>query len=250
MILGAQLYTVRDFCKTEPEIADTLARVAEIGYKTVQVSGTGPYTPGFLADALKRNGLSCVLTHIPGDRLQKDPAGVAADHDVFGCDHVGLGYYDFPEGKDAENAKAFIGQYRPVAAELARLGKRFCYHNHWNEFRRLDGKMLMDVLADGFPDGQFAVTLDVFWAAHAGEDPAAMIAHYAGKAPCLHLKDCDTAGEMAAVGTGTLDFPAILSAAERAGSRYLLVEQDDCHGKDPFACLRESYGYLTSLGLS
>ena len=37
----AQLYTVRDFCKTLPEFAETVKKVAAIGYKTVQVSGIG-----------------------------------------------------------------------------------------------------------------------------------------------------------------------------------------------------------------
>ena len=37
----AQLYTVRDFCKTLSEFAETVKKVAAIGYKTVQVSGIG-----------------------------------------------------------------------------------------------------------------------------------------------------------------------------------------------------------------
>ena len=40
MELGAQLFTLRDYCKTLPDFAETLTRVADMGYKTVQVSGT------------------------------------------------------------------------------------------------------------------------------------------------------------------------------------------------------------------
>ena len=40
MKLGAQLYTVRDFTKTTDDFAETLKKVADIGYRTVQVSGT------------------------------------------------------------------------------------------------------------------------------------------------------------------------------------------------------------------
>ena len=34
-VIGAQLYTLREYEKTMPEIAKTLKKVAAIGYKTV-----------------------------------------------------------------------------------------------------------------------------------------------------------------------------------------------------------------------
>ena len=37
-------------------------------------------------------------------------------------------------------------------------------------------------------------------------------------------------------------------AAESAGVQYMMVEQDDCNGEDPFACLKRSYEYLKSAG--
>ena len=42
MTLGAQLYTTHALCETTEGLAETLARVADIGYKTVQVSGDCP----------------------------------------------------------------------------------------------------------------------------------------------------------------------------------------------------------------
>lgn len=39
MKIGAQLYTVRDFCKDLDGFALTLKKVADIGYKYVQVFG-------------------------------------------------------------------------------------------------------------------------------------------------------------------------------------------------------------------
>lgn len=41
MVLGAQMYTVRDFTKTPDDFARTMERIAKIGYKYVQVSGIG-----------------------------------------------------------------------------------------------------------------------------------------------------------------------------------------------------------------
>ena len=47
-----------------------------------------------------------------------------------------------------------------------------------------------------------------------------------------------------------MNFEKIIAAAERADGKYLLVEQDECYEEDPFDCLKKSYDYLTSLGLS
>ena len=62
--VSAQLYTVRDACQTPEGFADTLARVADIGFSTVPISGTCDYEGDWLAEQLKKNGLRCDLTHI------------------------------------------------------------------------------------------------------------------------------------------------------------------------------------------
>ena len=63
MRIGAQLYTVRDFCKSLDDFALTLRKLADIGYTTVQVSGTCAFEPDWLKGELDKNGLECVLTH-------------------------------------------------------------------------------------------------------------------------------------------------------------------------------------------
>jgi len=54
---------------------------------------------------------------------------------------------------------------------------------------------------------------------------------------------------MAPVYEGNMNFDAILAAAEDAGTEYALVEQDECYGEDPFACLARSYENLKAKGL-
>ena len=58
MKIGAQLFTVRDFTKTLDDFAETLKKIADIGYTTVQVSGTCPFEAEWLRDRLKETGLS------------------------------------------------------------------------------------------------------------------------------------------------------------------------------------------------
>ena len=91
MKIGAQLYTVRDFAQNPQDFESTLARIAEIGYREVQVSGTCAYEPEWLAEKLAKYGLSCALTHTAMDKMKADPTGVCRDHSVFGCNYIGIG---------------------------------------------------------------------------------------------------------------------------------------------------------------
>jgi glucuronate isomerase len=91
MVLGAQLYTLRELDKTPEMLAQTLARVAEIGYKSVQVSGTCSYEAEWLNEQLKKNGLVCALTHFNPDRIKDNPDETVAFHNRFGCKNIGIG---------------------------------------------------------------------------------------------------------------------------------------------------------------
>ena len=84
MKIGAQLYTAHDLTKTLEGFSETLKRVADIGYTTVQVSGTCAYEPEWLAEELKKNGLTCGITHTPFDRMVSDTDKVIAEHTTFG----------------------------------------------------------------------------------------------------------------------------------------------------------------------
>lgn len=252
MEIGAQLYTLRDFCQTTAAFAETLKRVADIGYRTVQVSGTCAYEAAWLKEQLEANGLRCVLTHYDAERVAGDTQAVIAEHRLFGCSYIGIG--GMPGGlEQPEDYDRFVQRYRPAGAAIAAAGGRFMYHNHHMEFMRAaDGKRYIDKLAEAFAPAELGFTLDVYWIQYAGGDPAQWIDKFSGRVPCLHLKDMacvDRAQKMAPVGEGNINFDGILQAAERAGTEYLLVEQDDCNGEDPFGCMARSYRYLAAQGL-
>ena len=59
MEIGAQFYTVRELCKNINGFADTLKRVADIGYKTVQISGTCGFDPEWLKAELNKYAHPC-----------------------------------------------------------------------------------------------------------------------------------------------------------------------------------------------
>lgn len=255
MEIGAQLYTVRESCKTLEDFSETLKKVADIGYRNVQVSGTCAFTGEWLRGELDKNGLRCVLTHTPPAELTGDLNTVAEKHTLFGCRNVGLGYYGFMEDVAADYEK-FKETYLPIAKGLKALGKQFMYHNHNSEFNRLpDGSFVLARMAEDFSADELNFTLDTFWVTAGGGDPAEWLERLTGRVNCIHLKDfswrpgeTDFGRYFDAIGSGNLNWDRIFAAAEKAGTTYMLVEQDNCYGEDPFSCLKRSYDYLRSRG--
>jgi sugar phosphate isomerase/epimerase len=83
---------------------------------------------------------------------------------------------------------------------------------------------------------------------HGGEDPVAYLERYAGRVPLLHLKDMAPGEDraFAEVGEGILDIPGILQAAEKAGTEWIIVEQDVCR-RPPLESVRLSLENLKEM---
>jgi len=241
---GAQLYTVREFCKTFGSLTETLKKIADIGYEYVQVSGICEYDPSELAKVLRQIGLKCVLTHIDPERISENTENVIAEHNILECKNIGIGYYEVHK----EGISAFYDKFSAAGELMHKSGKRLCYHNHDHEFIKLNGEPVLKQLADKFTAEQLSFTPDTYWIQAGGASPAAWIKYLKGRVPCVHLKDMEYGRKMAALGEGNLDLDGIISECEASGTEYLLVEQDDCYGKDPFECLKTSYDFLRSRG--
>ena len=247
MEIGAQFFTVRQTCQTLPDFAETLKKVADIGYRTVQISGTCPFPADWLKEQLAQNGLRCVLTHTPVPRLTGELDQVIADHKVFGCGRIGLGWWAFDPEKNM-SFDQWMAIFPPIARKIAESGLLFMYHNHDQEFKKYEGKLIIERLMEALPPEQMGFTLDTFWVQAGGGDPAQWLEKLAGRIPVIHLKDYAYGRQMAVVGEGNINFGRVFEKAEAGGTQYMLVEQDDCHGEDPIDCLRRSYQYLRSWG--
>ena len=248
MKIGAQFYTLRDLCQNTDDFAETLKKVADIGYTTVQISGTCTYEPAWLKEQLDKNGLSCVLPHIPRERLASEAALVAKEHDVFDCRYVGLGSYVF-DPEDGENSLLdFETVFGGAAKILKDNGKYFMYHNHAHEFAKCGDKVFLRHIAERIPADLMGFTLDTYWVQMGGGDPAWWLEFLKGRVPCIHLKDFAYDRKMAPVGEGNINFDRVFEKAALAGTQYMLVEQDDCYGEDPLDCLKRSYAFLKANG--
>ena len=92
MKTGAQLYTVRAYTQNEKDFACTMKRIAEIGYKTVQLSAIGKdIPPARIREICDGEGLEIVLTHSDVNRILYDTEKLIAEHEILGCPYIGIG---------------------------------------------------------------------------------------------------------------------------------------------------------------
>lgn len=249
MTLGAQLYTLRMYTQTPEDLDCSLAQVAKMGYETVQISAIGPIPAEKVRELCDKHELKIVLTHTDPVRILRDTEAVIKEHDIMGCEYIGIGM--MPEKyRSPEWLAHFAQDYKEPAKKIAAAGKRLMYHNHNLEFQRFGGKLIMETLMEAFTPEEMGFTLDTYWVQMGGADVCDWLKILKDRIPCVHLKDMAVAGMqpiMAPVGGGNLPWEKILGILKEQGTtQHLLVEQDICQGS-PFDCLEQSYQYIKTI---
>jgi sugar phosphate isomerase/epimerase len=259
--IGIQLYTVREAMEKDP--AGTLARLAKIGYNSVEgatYTGSQKFygmTPPVFAALLKQHGLIMPSSHHRLGEEQMNGAAVAGtilhewDRAVDDAAAVGVKYMVCAYLSEAE--RGGLDRYQKIAEQLNKAGERckkagiqLCYHNHDFEFPAQDGgKRPYDILLNSTDKDLVKMELDLFWVAKAGQDPLALFKQHPGRFPLWHVKDMakEAPHMFAEVGSGSIDFKKIFAHANEAGMKYFFVEQDATPGS-PFDSVVKSMSYI------
>jgi len=252
-VVGAQLYTVREFTRNLDGIAASLRKVAKIGYTAIQISGFGPADPKEVAKLCEDNGLKVASTHRNWSQFLNDLDTEIEIHKLWKCDHPAIG--SLPrEYHTLDGLKRFLDELAPIAERLAAEGMDFSYHNHNHELVKYEGKTWLARLYEEASPDMLKAEIDCYWIQAGGGDPAAWVRKCAGREPLLHLKDF-TMGpgreqRFAEIGEGNMNYEAILAAAQESGVEWYLVEQDRCYDRDPFESLAISYHNLVAMGFT
>lgn len=252
--LGVQMFTLRKYTHSPDELDRALAKVREIGYRSIQVSGFGDISPETVASLCAKHELDIGGTHVAWDRFVNDLDAVIAEHQLWNCVHSAIGMIPPDRYLTLAGLTEFLVELKPVAAQLAEHGIDFSYHNHAHEFVHFDGKPWLQHLLDEAPADMLKMELDTHWIVAGGGDPVPWIHQCGERMPLLHLKDFTVNGDFkrnfAAIGDGNMNWPAILEAASQYPINYYFVEQDSCYGEDEFVCLKRSFDFLTAQGLN
>src|SRR3989442_13339293 len=96
--IAAQLYTIRDFIKTPPDIAASMKRIKKVGFDAVQISAMGKIDPKELANILQGEGLAVAATHVSPDALKNETQRIIDEHKLWGCQYTAIGGFWSKEG--------------------------------------------------------------------------------------------------------------------------------------------------------
>ncbi|MHC4563459.1 MAG: sugar phosphate isomerase/epimerase family protein [Planctomycetota bacterium] len=243
--IGVNLWTLRE--TIESDVAGTLKRVADIGFKAVEPVGLLGRAPAEWRSMVEDVGMVMCSSMDPGVEWETFDACIVA-YQTMGSELICHG--GFTEVVTLDDLKAEAEQINAGIEKLEAVGMGMFMHNHEGEFAsRVDGCVGYDVLMELCP--KLRAEFDPYWAACAGADYLSVIERYAGRMPIIHLRDggIEPKFPSAPLGQGRMDIVGCLKRTDPGVLRWIIVELDVVEG-DMFDALAQSYNFLTGAGFA
>jgi sugar phosphate isomerase/epimerase len=235
--VGLQLYSLRAQFK-QNGVPATLDQVKNFGITEVELAGTYDMKPAdFLAELKKRN-LKPISEHFPYKRLKTDLDNVVQEAKALELQFAGCAWIDHKGDFTEEACRDAIATFNKAGAALAKEGIKCFYHTHGYEFQPYHGGTLFDMLVKGTDVKNVGFQMDVMWVVFPGQDPVKLLEKYPDRWVSMHLKDLKkgvATGSLAGktdvsndvtIGSGQMDWPAILQAAQKTAIKYYFIEDE------------------------
>lgn len=253
--LGIQLWSVRDYIPKD--IPGTLKKVHEWGFREVELAGTYGQTPAQFRQALDRAGLRATSMHVDFNRLRDSTSAALADAKALGVEYIGTAWLPHEGAFTEQMARQFAADFNRIGKAARAQGLTFFYHTHGYEFQpTANGTIPFDVLMKESNPDDVKFEMDVFWVTRPGQDPVALLKKYPNRWIALHVKDMakgtptnDFSGGAPAsaevpVGTGMIDYPAVLRTAQEIGVKKFYIEDETT---DPLNNIPKSVAWMQTV---
>jgi sugar phosphate isomerase/epimerase len=235
--LGLQLYSLRaDFMGAG--VTTTLDKVKSMGIVNVELAGTYNLPVEKYKAMLDERGLKPISGHFPYDRYKKDPEGIAKEAKALGLQYAGCAWIAHKDDFDEAECREAIAVFNKAGEILKKEGIQFFYHTHGYEFQPHGDGTLFDLFMKETNPEYVSLQMDVLWIVFPGQDPVKLLEKYKGRWVSMHLKDLRKGVALGSLsggtdvkndvvlGTGQMDWPAILKAAQEAGVKYYFIEDE------------------------
>jgi sugar phosphate isomerase/epimerase len=228
--VGLELYSVREELKQD--LMGTVRGVAKMGYEVVEFYA--PYfrwTDAYAKDVRKLLddlGIRCLSTHNDSQSFTPENLSRAIElNQIIGSKFIVMASAGKVQGMDGW--KTVAERLNQAAGKMKPQGLRTGYHNHAAEFRPVDGRRPIEVIAEN-TGKEVVLQFDVGTCIEAGSDPVAWIDKNPGRIVSMHCKDWSPEpgkGYKALFGEGVAPWKKIFEAAETTGGiEYYLIEQE------------------------
>jgi len=277
---GVQLYMFDPDLNRDFE--GSLASIAGAGVRSVELASLHRRSAAEFRAALDGAGLTCRSAHVAASSSVPGASGLNFDDldklvdqlNILGSRNAVLPLLQFPKDPIWGPPISFMSLMKPdgppisvdryermadflneKGAVLKKHGIRIGYHNHNVELAPLGNKTGLQILLERTDPGIVDFELDAGWLAAAGQDPVVWLKRYRGRFTQMHVKDIAAGTEVnyhmrqkpTEVGSGTMDWPAILKTARSAGVRNFFVEQEPPFTGARVDSLNKSLSYLRTL---
>ncbi len=250
---GLQMYSVHDFV-LEKSLREAFEKVAEMGYKYVELCGYFGHSAEEIKSFLDEFSLECSGTHIGLDPLLPENFDKTVKfHKTLGCDTFVIPGCDWstPEKRDK-----LIKDFNEIQKKLESIGMHLAYHNHDSEFIKTGHDI---VFADDVLNrSTFDLEVDTFWTFNARVDTIKFLDEYKDRVRVLHIKDGIPCKEENVcfenrrvglyhrpVGYGENDIKAIHTWAVK--NNVLMVVENENDGRTSLEYSKMSIDYLRTL---
>lgn len=252
--LGIAPYTFR---RSFPNgVAATLDTIKNMGFTEIEGGGGRDMSPEEYKKLCDERGISIPSMGTGYEGLVKDPQAVADRAKILGAKYVMCAWIPHKTGSfNLEDAKKAVQDFNTVGKVLKENGLTFCYHAHGYEFWPHEKGTLLDYIITKTNPEYVSFEMDVMWIHFGGGDPVKLLKKYGDRWKLMHLKDLkkgtkkDLTGLTSPendvpLGTGELDIPGILKAAQKVGIKHYFIEDES---SNVIKSVPQSIAYLKSL---
>ncbi len=252
---GVVSYTFRN--SFQKDVAATLDTIKGMGITNVEFSNLFGKTSGEIRKFLDERGMRCTSLGVSYNDLMNKTAEVGNNAKVLGASYVRVA--SIPrDGKsfDLKIAKKAVADFNLVGKVLKEeFNLSFCYHNHGYEFIPYNNGTLFDYMVEQTDPAYVSFEIDILWVVHPGKDPVELLGKYGKRFKLMHVKDLkkgvvgDFSGSTpvendVALGTGQMNLPAVLKAAQKSAIQYYYIEDESSDVKFQ---VPQSLAYLKKL---
>lgn len=237
--VGVAMFTLS---KTNGGFEEQLKIAAEKGARDIEiVYGQSGGSASELKELLTKYDMKVTSNHIQLGSFENDLQELIVYNKTIGNNVLVLPYLTADvRPTDAAGWAALGTKLKGIAEQLKSEGLTLAYHNHNDELERFGDKYALEILLEAAgPDVKSE--LDLAWVTRAGADPVEVLKRLHGRIYAVHAKDnidglvgagmdgYSTLPEsgFADVGSGVLDWQAIIPAVYASGAELYLIEHDN-----------------------
>ena len=221
------------------DVPGTLDMIKDMGITNIEFSNLFGKTAAEMRALLDERDMVCTSYGVGYNRIVDDIESVAHEARILGARYVRVASIPFERPEFMiEDAQRAVEDFNRAGRYLDEHGLHFCYHNHGFEFWPWkDDLTLFDYIVQNTDPRYVSFEMDLLWTVHPGQDPVELLERYPERFRLMHLKDLrkgvtgDLSGSTprendVVLGTGQVDFPAVLRAARNTNIEFYYIEDE------------------------